>query len=418
MILLFFLFFIIAFSITHSPSLKKTKQTRTLWLSTFLSYVIYTIITHSYIENPTTQYFVNPDQLHFYFEAITLSKFNISEIFQKSFTEFNYSGSPLAYALFGILARIAKILGETDILLFLKFHVTFLASLIPIYIYKIIDNCNPTIPNLHKKLFLFALVAPIFSLSAQLMRDIHICLLFTIMTYAALRPKQPFRYIWLLLLMAVTYSFRVENGLFSAAIIAIPLYRTFRTGGYLKKGLIISIFCVFCIFALFSILEVANTSLTGYGERSDEMASASSLGNKLNLLPSPLAEFAKAGFSQLLPFPIWHPFNAENDYSYLLIVDCLFPFYWIPIWMSLFYGWWKYRKYWDKDILALFYISILYIVLNSAGEFNTRRLMAVYPMLLICFITLQQQFNLKKQKMNKISVGLLIVLHIVYILIK
>lgn len=417
MIFLFLIFILLAIIITRTSSSYHTQNLRILWFSSFCFYSLYTIISHSYVGNPTTTYFINSDQISFYGVAIDLSKYSFTKIFSLCFTEYNYSGSPLAYALFGTLAKIGRILGETDILLFLKFHVTFLASLIPVYIYKIIINYNLTIPNLHNKLFLFALVAPIFSLSAQLMRDIHICLLFTIMTYVALCPKQSLRYFWLLLLMAVTYSFRVENGLFSAAIIAIPLYRTYRTGGYLRKVLVISIFCMFCIFALFSILEVASTTLTGYGERSDEMASASSLGNKLNLLPTPFAEFAKTGFSQLLPFPLWLPFTGGESYAYLRVIECFFPFYWIPIWMSLFYGWWKYRKYWNKDILAMFYISILYLVLNSAGEFNTRRLMAVYPMLLICFITLKQQFNLKKQKMNKMSVGLLIVLHIIYILI-
>lgn len=418
MIILLLFCVIIAFSLTREENIVNTHRQRILWISTFLPYALYTIISHSYVENPSTTYFISIDQTTFYNTAIDLSKYNISQIFNICFSEFSYSDCPSAWALFGALARIGRALGENDILLFLKFHVVFLASLIPIFIYKIILIYNQHIPNLHKKLFIFAIVSPLLIYSAQLLRDIHICLIFTIMVYVALRPKQPLRYLWLMLLMAITYTFRVENGLFSAAIIAIPLYRTYRTGGYLQKMFIISIFCIFCAFAIFSVLEVMNRTISGYAERSLEAASVSSLGDKLNLLPTPLAEFAKAGFSQLMPFPIWVRLTEATDYTYLRIVESFFPFYWVPIWLSLFYGWWKYRKYWNKDILAIFYISILYLVLNSAGEFNTRRLMAVYPMLLICFITLRQQFNLKKQKMNQTSVGLLIVLHIIYILIK
>lgn len=418
MIFLLLLCVIIAFSLTKEGNIIHTHRQRILWISTFLLYILYTIITHSYIENPSTTYFISIDQTTFYKTAIDLSKYNISRIFHICFSEFAYSDCASAWALFGTLARIGRTLGETDILLFLKFHVVFLASLIPIFIYKIMLIFNQHIPNLHKKIFIFAVVSPLLIHSCQLLRDIHICLLFTIMTYVALRPKQPLRYLWLVLLMAITYTFRIENGLFSAAIIAIPLYRTYRTGGYIRKTFILAIFCIFCAFAMVSILEVMNKTITVYAERLSEAASISSLGDKLNSLPTPLAEFAKAGFSQLLPFPIWLPFNGGEDYSFLRFVECFFPFYWIPIWLSLFYGWWKYRKYWNKDILTIFYISILYLVLNSAGEFNTRRLMAVYPMLLTCFLTLQQQFNLKKQKMNKISASLLIVLHFVYILIK
>lgn len=418
MIFLLLLCVIIAFSLTKEGNIIHTHKQRILWISTFLLYILYTIITHSYVENPSTTYFISIDQTTFYNTAIDLSKYNISQIFHICFSEFSYSDCPSAWALFGTLARIGRTLGETDILLFLKFHVAFLASLIPIFIYKIMLIYNQHIPNLHKKLLIFAVVSPLLIHSCQLLRDIHICLLFTIMVYIALRPNQPLRYLWLILLMAITYTFRIENGLFSATIIAIPLYRTYRKGGYIKKAFILSIFCIFCFFAMFSILNVMNRTISGYAELTSEAASTSSLGNKLNLLPTPLAEFAKAGFSQLMPFPIWVRLTETANYTYLRIVECLFPFYWIPIWLSLFYGWWKYRKYWDKDLLAIFYISILYLVLNSAGEFNTRRLMAVYPMLLICFLTLQQQFNLRKQKMNKFSAVLLIFLHIAYSVIK
>lgn len=418
MIFLFLIFILLAIIITRTSSSYHTQNLRILWFSSFCIYSLYTIISHSYVGNPTTTYFISSDQISFYGVAIDLSKYSFTKIYSLCFTEYDYSGAPLAYALFGTLARIGRALGETDLLLFLKFHIAFLASLIPVFTHKIILIYNQHIPNLHKKLFIFALVSPLLIYSCQLLRDIHICFLYTIMIYTALRPKQPLRYFWLLLLLAVTYSFRIETGLFSAAIIAIPLYRTYRTGKALKKLLILSIFCIFCAFAMLSIFEVMNNTINSYTSSQIESASASSLGNKLNSLPTPLAEFAKAGFSQLLPFPVWLPFNEGESYAYLRFVECFFPFYWIPIWLSLFYGWWKYRKNWNKDILAMFYISILYIVLNSAGEFNTRRLMAVYPMLLICFLTLQQQFNLKKTKMNKISLGLLIVLHIIYIIIK
>lgn len=418
MIFLFLIFILLAIIITRTPNSYHTQNLRILWLSSFCIYSLYTIISHSYIENPTTTYFISSDQITFYTAAIDLSKYPIRQIFSICFSEFSYSGSPLAFALFGTLAKIGQILGETDILLFLKFHVVFLASLIPIFIYKIMLIYNQHILNLHKQLFTFAIVSPLLIHSCQLLRDIHICLLFTIMFYIALRPNQPLRYLWLIFLMVITYTFRVENGLFSAAIIAIPLYRTYRTGGYIRKTFILAIFCIFCVFAMFSIFEIMNNTITGYAERSSDVASLSSLGNKLNLLPTPLAEFAKAGFSQLLPFPIWLPFNGGENYAYIRFIECFFPFYWTPIWLSIFYCWWKYRKYWNKDILAILYISLLFLILNSAGEFNTRRLMAVYPMLFICFLTLQQQFKLKKQKMNKISVVLLIIFHIIYILIK
>ena len=209
----------------------------------------------------------------------------------------------------------------------------------------------------------------------------------------------------------------MENGLFSIVFIAIPLYRVFRTIGIIKKSVILVAGVAFCVLALIPIVDMMNDTLVRYAERSSDAASSSSLGNKLNLLPQPLEGLAKACFSQFLPFPIWLRLTTGESYAYLRIVESFFPLYWIPIWMALFYGWWKYRRKWDRDLLIIFYISILYILLNSMGEFQVRRLMAVYPALYVCFLLLQQQFQLKKREMNKLSFSTYFFLHIVYLFI-
>ena len=356
--------------------------------------------------------------MFFYDEAISLSGYDYIDIFTISLLNFKYSEARLAFVLFGSLAKLASSLGVTDILLFLKFHGAFVASLIPVIAYKIILLKRTDITGLHRKLLVFALISPLLIYSCQLLRDIHVCLLFTIMFYVALHPKLLFRYVWLLLLAIIIFCFRMENGLFSVAIMAIPLYRTFRTGGIVKKSIIMAAGAVFCVLALIPIMDVMNDTLVRYAERSSDEASSSSLGDKLNLLPPPFGVLTKTCFSQLLPFPLWLRLTTGESYAYLRIVESFFPFYWIPIWMSLFYGWWNYRKKWDKDVLVVFYVSIFYILLNSMGEFHVRRLMAVYPALLVCFLLLQQQFQLKKQEMNKLSFVAYILLHIVYLSIK
>lgn len=418
MLLLFFIFIIIALLTTRSTSRYHCYSQRKLWAITFICYAVFTMVSHLYVDDPLMTFFISRDQMFFYSEAIYLSGYDCADIFVIAFFNFEYSEARLAFVLFGLLAKLASYLEVTDILLFLKFHVVFLASLIPVIVYKIILLKRTEIPKLDRKLLIFALISPLLIYSCQLLRDIHICLLFTIMFYVALHPKLPFRYIWLLLLTGIIFCFRIENGLFSVVIIAIPLYRTFRTGGIGKKSLILMGGMIFCALTLIPIMEIMNDTILRYAERSSDAASVSSLGDKLNLLPSPFGELAKASFSQLLPFPFWIRLVTGESYAYLRIVEIFFPLYWVPIWMSLFYGWWKYRKNWDKDLLAIFYISILYIILNSSGELNVRRIMAVYPVLLVCFLLLRQQFSLKKPEMNKLSFGIYILLHIIYIIIR
>ena len=124
--------------------------------------------------------------MFFYDEAISLSGYDYIDIFTISLLNFKYSEARLAFVLFGSLAKLASSLGVTDILLFLKFHVAFVASLIPVIAYKIILLKRTDITGLHRKLLVFALISPLLIYSCQLLRDIHVCLLFTIMFYVAL----------------------------------------------------------------------------------------------------------------------------------------------------------------------------------------------------------------------------------------
>ena len=193
MLLIFCLFIIIALLVTKSVSPYHCHCQRKLWATTFVCYVVFTIISDLYVGNPSSTYFISKDQMFFYDEAINLSGYDYADIFSICFLNFEYSEAKLAFVLFGTLAKLARSLGVADILLFLKFHVAFIASLIPVIAYKIILLKEPCITKLHRKLFVFALLSPLLIYSCQLLRDIHVCLLFTIMFYVALYPKLPFR---------------------------------------------------------------------------------------------------------------------------------------------------------------------------------------------------------------------------------
>lgn len=420
MIVLIIFYFIIAIITTTNHNYRLQKEQRILWLSSFVLFFIYTLISHSYVGNPFTSYFISSDQTGFYSMASTLSSLGYWQIVERCVTEFEYSEASGAYALFAILFKIGKALGETDILLLLKSHVVFLSSLIPVMIYKIVIAFNSGIRNLHKQILLFAIFSPVFMLSAQLMRDIHICLLFTILAYVAIRPKFPSRILVMLIIIAITYTFRIENGMFATIFFAIPAYSQYKKGGILGKMMIVIIAIAIIAAIASAVFETMNKTLTGYTERSLEEASAGSLGAKLENLPFPINAIGKTIFAQFLPFPIWLPFeqSANEAYSYLRFVECFTPFYWLPVIASTFAWWWKYRKKWDSKILLLFYIGILYLLACSASEFNTRRLLAAYPLIFIAYIVVKNSLRLDTNRIRAVSYAMLIFIHFIYLAIK
>ncbi len=418
MFLFVILYFIIAILITKNKSYRLQKEQRKLWLSSFVSFFIYTLISHSYVSNPFTSYFISSDQITFYTQASTLSSLSYRQIVERCFAEFEYSDASGAFALFAILFKIGKALGETDILLLLKSHVVFLSSLIPVMIYKIVIAFNSGIHNLHKQILLFAIFSPVFMLSAQLMRDIHICFLFTILAYVTIRPKFPLRILVMLIIIAITYTFRIENGMFATIFFAIPAYSLYKKGGILGKMMIVVIAIVLIAAIASAVFETMTKTLTGYAERSLEEASAGSLGAKLDGLPFPLNSISKTALAQLLPFPVWMRMSEPVPYTWLMAVECFTPLYWIPIVLSTFVWWWKYRKKWDYRILLFFYISILYLLVCTTGEINTRRLLAVYPLIFVAYIVVKNSLRLDTSKIRAVAYAMLVFLHFVYLAIK
>lgn len=418
MFLFIILYLILAILITKNKSYRLQKEQRKLWLSSFVIFFIYTLISHSYVGNPFTSYFVNKDQMTFYTQASTLSNLGYWQIIERCFTEFEYGDASGAYTLFAILFKIGKSLGETDILLFLKSHVVFLSSLIPVVIYKIVIAFNSSICNLHKQILLFAIFSPVFMLSAQLMRDIHVCLLYTILAYVAIRPKFPLRILVMLIIITVTYTFRIENGMFATIFFAIPAYSQYKKGGILGKMMIVVIVISLIVSFASVVLGTMNDTLTRFTEKSLEEASAGSLGAKLENLPFPINVIGKTIFAQLLPFPVWVYITDHSSYTWLRIVECFTPLYWVPIVLSTFVWWWKYRKKWDSKILLLFYIGVLYLLVCSASEFNTRRLLAAYPLIFIAYIAVKDSLRLDTSKIRAVSYAMLIFLHFVYLAIK
>ena len=285
-------------------------------------------------------------------------------------------------------------------------------------IYKIVIAFNSNIRNLHKQILLFAIFSPVFMLSAQLMRDIHICLLYTILAYVAIRPKFPLRILVMLIITAITYTFRIENGMFATIFFAIPAYSQYKKGGILGKMMILVIAILLIISFASIVIDTMNDTLTRFTENSLEEASADSLGAKLENLPFPINVIGKTLFAQLLPFPIWVYMTDHTPYTWLRIVECFTPLYWVPIVLSTFLWWWKYRKKWDSKILLLFYIGILYLLVCSASEFNTRRLLAAYPLIFITYIVVKNSLRLDTSKIRAVTYAMLIFLHFVYLAIK
>lgn len=389
-----------------------------VWAGTFSILATYTLWSHSYIQNPLSDYFINIDQLLFYKESLALSRLDIENLFSKCFLQFRYSESPLAFALFATLVKWAQALGVSDLLLFVKLNVVFIASLIPVLIYRIINLYRPPSKQDLQAIFLFVLCSPLLSLAGQMMRDIHVCFLYTCIFFFSLRNH---KYDWLLILLLIvaTYFFRVESGLFALSFLVVLSFRHFQSGSPLTKALfaLVGIMAIGLILPI--LLNTMTQTLDGYTARSLKFASKDSLGAQLTHLPFPLDALSKMAFAQLLPFPLWLPISGRQSYDVLRVVECVMPFFWLPIFLTTIWILWTRRDKMTREHLHYAILALLFLFLTSASEFNPRRLFAIYPVF-ICLWILYSDLIRKREKYYIYTYTYLgiICLNILYLAIK
>lgn len=389
-----------------------------LWVKVFAFYTVYMTLTNLFIKNPLEDFFVSVDQLHLYDQAYYLSSQDFSYIVENTFN-FSYIQTPLTYFVHAYVLKLAHLLRVPNDLYFLKLSVVFIGSLIFPIMVKIVRIYNVKGKNVERNILVFALLSPILCFSCQILRDVHICFLFILMFYIVVHPNLKLRYVWLILLIIITYFLRYENGLFAILFIGLALMNYM----YQTKNIDIKLLLYVLVFAglivLFGYVEsVMNETITSYNARSLDNASERSLGIRLMLLPFPLNILSKTAFGQMLPFPCWEPLMGGENYAFLRVVECFFPFFWIPILLVLFYSLFQLRSKMPQFFTIVILFGFGYIILSSASAFDTRRVMAVYPILYCIYLYIACNFKTPKAIYNKIVAGGIFTLYIIYFIIK
>lgn len=412
------LFFSILACIAFSHFCIGNKDDFRLWIGIFAFYLVYMTLTNLFISNPFVDYFVSVDQLHLYEESLALSHESFKDIIDDTFG-LAYIQCPLTYVSYAYILKFAHLIGITNDLYFLKLSIVFCGSLIFPLIAKIVRVYGYEGAQINKNIALFAILSPILCYSCQIIRDVQICFLYTLLFYLVVKPKIRLRIVWLLSLILVTYFYRYESGLFSILFIGLLLvknvYET-RNSGY--KILLFGAVLLGFIIILGYVENVMLETFDRYNMRATELADEGSLGMKLAQLPFPLDVLGKTVFGQMLPFPCWAPLTSGESYAFLRIIECFFPFFWIPVLLSLLYS----LLYLRRKNLPFFSIVILfsfgYIVLCSASTFDTRRVMAVYPILFGIFMVISQNHSLPIKLFRSITLVSLLFLYLLYFIIK
>lgn len=391
----------------------------------FFLYSIYFFLcffTHSedaFSKYPTTF----ADSIKLYEFAVDLSEFPFPENIKEAFSDFVYSELPGAVTLFTLQLSLAKMLFELSAegeLYAIIAGVSFCAALIPTFIGKTLDELDLLNKKTGREICIFATFSFVLYYSAFLMRDIHVMLLYTLLVYLFSRKECTFRYIYIVIVTALLFSFRIENGMFAFAYSGAYIYcRRLSSVSRNWKILIFTLFAGLGVLTFCLVYKEMFSVLQRYNERSLDAASTDSFGAKIaTKVPFPLNYIFLTAFSQILPFPIYHFAGLAHTNVLIHSVTIFTPFYWFYI---MYVTLKDYYYSCEKKVLWGYFLLIsgLYLFLTSIGEFNPRRQMAVYPFILVSYFYYSRTDTvLSKRKSFFYTLAILLFLHLVYYLLK
>lgn len=417
MLVLIFFLSVLSIFLSYDRNRRYWAEKLGLLLGLYAIYICFVLVSNSYVDDPLRNYYSSPDQLTFYTNSLGLSHHSMGFIFKDAFTSFWADESPLAYLYFAVLMKVARFL-DADMLLFVKLNVAYLSALLSIVIYKGIRLFRPS-GSIVLPIVVFALVSPMLQLSAQMIRDIHVALLYALAAYIVLNERLPFRLPSLIIICVMSYFFRKENGMFAMGFIAIQQYEHFRRSNIFMKLLIVVAILGVTAYMYAQVASMMTETQSGYSERAMAAASNDSFGVMLANLPFPLNCITTFALSQIVPFPCWRPFwGGPQPYDWLRITDRIIPFYWAPIMGCIILMFSRFWKKIDLKYRFLFLLSVLFLILLAISEINLRRQFAIYPLLFMMYIGLAPEYPCRYKLCRKYVFLSLVLLHAAYLVIK
>ncbi len=424
--LLFFMTLGTAISFWLSTGNTKDSQNLVrIFLAVYSIYALFSVI--GYLDfKAINDFFLNPDQVDFYGFGNILSKNeNFSQIFQECFVLRIHEENEAAYFIFGSIGFIANKYFDGNSILLQSLHVSFLAMILNLFLYRTILFHTHRAQALNYTL-LFAFFSPLIFYSPWILRDVHIALLYAMGIYIMHTRFTIKRLLLFIPLIIITLEFRLEMGLF---YFFMPVFYIYFRGKHSHNYKILLPSFIFIGIALLGLvlnflidsINSALGSFEGYSNYTEENL-GEGLGAMLYELPEGLKQIAIVLFSQITPFPAWGKFLVSDTiYEYVIsFIECSGAIFWSCIFLFMCFSFanGKIRKQLSKENIVVL-IIVLAFLLGNSSEMNTRRILCIYPLIFILYLNIRQMLpNSKRRHYSYSSVAVYSALSLIYFYIK
>ncbi|MEH6769286.1 hypothetical protein [Maribacter arcticus] len=396
-----------------------------IFFSAYSIYILFALVSYlDYIK--IGDFFLNPDQVYFYEASDSLSKsVSIFQIFHDCFVLRIHEENEGAHFTFGFIAYIAETYFDGNSIFLQSLHISFLAILLNLFLYKII-RFHTSCAKAFKYTLLFAFFSPLFFYSPWILRDIHISFLYTIGIYLMHTQFTIKRLLLFIPLIIITLEFRLEMGLF---YFFMPVYYFYFRGKKHRNYKFLAASFIFISIAvsglllnfLMSSLNETLKSFEGYSSYTEENL-GDGLGAMLYQLPVGIKQLSITVFSQITPFPAWGKFLvSETFYQHIIsFVEFCGAIFWSCLFLFIAFGFTnnRVRKNLSKENIVVI-IIILAFLLGNSSEMNTRRILCIYPLIFIIYLNIRKMLPKKKLIEYSISsIALYSALSIIYFFVK
>lgn len=309
---LYIFFFLSCFCISYvifDTTPQKKIALKIFSFSSFLYFFFSLLVYWGYVIN-NNSFFQYPDQESFYEMSQYLGGLpNVESIYNDCFTDQIYlalTENQGAYFYFGLISYFANHYLGGNSVLFQILNVSFLAALIPVFIFRILISFV-SVRRAFLSSIIFVFCSYIFYYSPWILRDIHIALLYSIGLSILYTPFKVYRLLLLCILSFVTFYFRAEHGLFMLFMPLLYVYEQTKKNKivhYSLIGISIVIIMGLSIIIIPEIMAIQKT-LNSYQEFTQDAAEEGGLGKYIYRLPMGLKELVAVLYSQMSPFPSW-----------------------------------------------------------------------------------------------------------------
>jgi len=386
-----------------------------IFLIFFLIYLIYSFVMHfmyievynvpaPYIESDDEVFYLGTQDIYHMIKTSSFSLFETKNIYK-------YQEVYGAINFYVYIAILADMLGGGLTMLTQKVGVLLISALIPVFMY-LISRLYFSQKASIRVAFIYGLFSFVPYLSAIILRDVHVALMFIITFYIILEKISIKNLLILILVSFISFTLRLETGVFMLGFTSIYFFHFIDTSisNKLLKFLLYLFFLLFGVALVVSSSELTsmfNMIMQSSSERTAETASSGSMGAKIAKLPFGLNYIALLGFGQIQPFPpsvIFFSKKGMFSFTYLYAGIA-----WFFGWGFLLYGIFvkKILKDLNLKINLMLLFSILYLVLVSVIEFNQRRQATVYPILYLVMIFSYLKMTVTER--TKVWVGMLMI---------